>query len=202
MSDPTNESLERLRERVIEQLSSGFSQDLLNEHEFEERLSTATNAVAHAELRALLVDLPVAGAPDAPVPLGERSAVGQRGYVMNPGSAPSEASVIAVFSGSDRKGVWDPPKQLNVVSIFGGSDIDLRNARLPVGGMTITAVSFFGGTEIIVPEGVNVHVSGIGLFGAFEGATRFDDPIPGAPTIKVEGAAIFGAVEVKTKKKK
>ena len=207
MSDSPRDSLERLREQVIEQLSSGYSRDLLSESEFEDRLTTATNASAHADLRALILDLPLVGSPNAPAVYGDRgdamSTVDpelQR-VAINRGEVRDESSVIAIFSGTDRKGVWDPPKTLNVVAIFGGSDIDLRDARIPVGGMTINAVAMFGGVDIIVPDGVRVETSGAGIFGAFEAKERAYDLPPGAPTIKVEGVAIFGGVEVKQKRK-
>ncbi|TVQ22832.1 MAG: DUF1707 and DUF2154 domain-containing protein [Spirochaetaceae bacterium] len=206
MSDSPRDSLERLREQVIEQLSSGYSRDLLSEAEFEDRLTTATNASAHADLRTLILDLPLVGSPNAPAPYGGADALsasdGEQQVAINRGEVRDESSVIAIFSGADRKGVWDPPKTLNVVAIFGGSDIDLREARIPAGGMTINAVAMFGGVDIIVPDGVRVETSGAGIFGAFEGKERTYDLPPGSPTIKVEGVAIFGAVEVKQKQKR
>ena len=203
MSDATNDSLERLRERVIEQLSNGYSHDLLSEEEFEQRLDTATGANSHADLRGLIFDLPVAGSPNAPA-VADGGALGRSArdsFPINRGEVTAESSVIAIFSGSDRTGVWAPPKTLNVVAMFGGSDIDLRDAELPPGGMTITAVAMFGGIDIVVPEGINVVVSGAGIFGAFEGRKRKTPAIPGAPTIKVEGVAIFGGVEVTFKER-
>ncbi|MFW5689350.1 MAG: DUF1707 SHOCT-like domain-containing protein [Spirochaetota bacterium] len=204
MSDSPSDSLERLREHVIEQLSTGYSHDFLSEEEFEQRLETATNASTHADLRMLLVDMPAAGSPHAPAVRGDASAPSPRGelFPINHGEVANESTVIAIFSGSDRKGIWDPPKTLNTIAIFGGSDIDLREAHLPPGGMTINVVAMFGGVDIILPEGINVEISGAGIFGAFEGKRRSSPPIPGAPTIKVEGVAFFGGVDVKFKERR
>ena len=206
MSDPTNDSLERLREQVIEQLSNGYSRDFLSELEFEERLEKATGADSHSDLRSLIVDLPIAGSPNPPAVQGQTPPEPIREtapFPINNGEVRRESTVIAIFSGSDRKGLWDPPKTLNVVAMFGGSDIDLRDAHFPPGGMTINAVAMFGGVDIIVPEGINVEVSGAGIFGAFDEGKRKKHrrPIPGAPTIKVEGVAIFGGVDVKYKER-
>jgi hypothetical protein len=207
MSDPTNDSMERLREQVIEQLSTGYSRDLLSQTEFEQRVEQATGASTHSELRSLILDLPLAGSPNPPAVPGETSPVAEPAssrsqFPINTGEVRRESTVIAIFSGSDRKGLWDPPKTLNVVAMFGGSDIDLREAHLPPGGLTINAVAIFGGVDIIVPEGINVDVSGAGIFGAFEeGKRKKLRPIPGAPTIRVEGVAMFGAVEVKYKER-
>ena len=197
-------SLERLREHVIEQLSTSYSRDFLSEEEFEQRLETATAAGNHADLRMLLVDLPPAGAPNAPSVRDETSpdVRAEKLFPTNRGEVTEENTLIAVFSGADRKGVWDPPKRLNAIAFFGGSDIDLREVRFPPGGMTITAVAVFGGVDIIVPEGINVEISGAGIFGAFEGKKRSSPPVPGAPTIKVEGVAFFGGVEVKFKERR
>jgi hypothetical protein len=203
MTDPTNDSLERLREHVIEQLSTGYSRDFLSEEEFEQRLETATGAQNHSDLRRLIVDLPVAGSPNAPAVSGDGSLAGRTRelFPINRGEVSAESTVIAIFSGSERKGVWAPPRTLNAVAMFGGTDIDLREAELPPGGLTINAVAMFGAVEIVVPEGMNVEVSGAGIFGAFEEKKRRSPAVPGAPTVKVEGAAIFGAVEVKYKER-
>lgn len=212
MSDSQSpSSLERLRDHVIEQLTNGYSRDYLSEEEFEQRVEKATGARTHHELRALLIDLPLAGAPNAPVLAGEnRPAVNDDvdvgylvgDYLVNRGSVESESTAIAIFSSADRKGVWDPPRTLNVIAIFGGSDVDLREARIPAGGMTINAVAMFGGIDVIVPEGVNVVTSGAGIFGGFEHVGRRGDADPHAPTVKVEGVAIFGGVDVKIKRRK
>ncbi len=197
-SDP---SLERLRDHVIEQLTTGYSRDFLNEQEFEQRIENATAAATHQELRRLILDLPVAGSPNAPAPRGTTDLTGnpQSSYIVNDQGAARESTVIAIFSGADRKGVWDPPKTLNVVAIFGGSDIDLRDARIPAGGITINVAALFGGVDVIVPEDLNVVVSGAGIFGGFDGKNRKVSDDPRTPTIKVEGVAIFGGVDIKIK---
>jgi hypothetical protein len=205
MSDSPHNSLERLREQVVEQLSASYSRDFLSQDEFEQRIETATAAGTHAELRSLIVDLPVAGSPNAPAvsDTGSPAAYESGGrYVVNHGEVAEERTLVAIFSGTDRKGVWNPPKRLHTIAVFGGSDIDLRDARIPPGGMRIVAFALFGAVDIIVPEGVRVEVSGGGIFGAFEGKEDAQGYGPDAPVIQVEGAAIFGAVEVKHKKRK
>ncbi len=189
--------MERFREEVIEKLSSSYSRDHLNVEEFEQRVEQATAAGTHEELRKLLMDLPLAGAPN---PLVEMPA-DQRRYLINDRDAPSESTVIAIFSGAERKGVWDPPKVLNVVAMFGGSDIDLRQARIPKGGIRINVAALFGGVDIIVPEDLNVEVSGAGIFGGFDGKNHRGSNDPLTPTVKVNGVAIFGGVDVKIKRR-
>lgn len=203
-SDP---SVERFREEVIEKLSSSYSRDHLNVEEFEQRVEQATAAGTHEELRKLLMDLPPAGAPDPLVSVDDGS--GRRAeltldpqqYLINDSDAASESTVIAIFSGAERKGVWVSPRTLNVIAIFGGSEIDLRQARVPAGGMTINVFAFFGGVDIIIPEDLNVQVSGAGIFGGFDGKNHRGSSDPRTPTVKINGAAIFGGVDIKIKRR-
>jgi cell wall-active antibiotic response 4TMS protein YvqF/uncharacterized protein DUF1707 len=206
MNNGSDSSLERFREEVIEKLSSSYSRDYLNESEFEDRVEQATAADSHEALRKLLIDLPLAGAPDPPVPVDGRSdpqlSHGVRGgLAINSGEVRSESTALAIFSGAERKGVWDPPRTLNAIAMFGGCDIDLRDARIPAGGMTINAVVMFGGVDIIVPEDLNVEVSGAGIFGAFDGKNHRGSSDPNTPTIKIDGVAIFGGVDIKIKRR-
>lgn len=205
MSDSPHNSLERLREQVIEQLSASYSRDHLSQDEFEQRIETATEAGTHADLRSLIVDLPVAGSPNPPAVTDSESPASSArgsGYMINSGDVADERTLVAIFSGTERKGVWNPPHKLHTIAVFGGSDIDLRDARIPPGGMRIVAFAMFGAIDIIVPDGVRIEASGGGIFGAFEGRDDSQAYAPDAPVIHVEGVAIFGAVEVKHKKRK
>jgi hypothetical protein len=199
MSDPRYDSIERLREQVIDQLSNGYSNDFLSEHEFEDRVELATNAGTHQELRALILDLPVVSSPNPPVPVGQ---VGTAALLVDDSEVENESTVIAIFGGAERKGLWDPPKVLNTIAVFGGADIDLREARIPRSGMKINAVGLFGGVDVIVPPDVDVVVAGVGIFGGFGGKSRKAETGGDVPTVKVDGVAMFGGVDVKVKQRK
>lgn len=194
-------SLERFREEAIEKLSASYARDHLTQSEFEERVEHATAAANHEELRKLLMDLPVVSAPDPPVTAGTTMPdVRQKTQIVADADSARESSLIAVFSGADRKGVWDPPRTLNVVAVFGGSDIDLRDARIPAGGIKINVIAMFGGVDIIVPDDLNVEVSGAGIFGAFDGKNHRGSSDPRTPTVRVDGIALFGGVDIKIKR--
>ena len=64
--------------------------------------------------------------------------------------------------------------------------------------MTIYANAFFGGIEVIVPDGVDVRTSGAGIFGGYDGVNDAGT-VPGSPILHVKGVAVFGGVEVARK---
>lgn len=87
------------------------------------------------------------------------------------------------------------------MAIMAGGEIDLRDARFAERVVTIHAVAIMGGIGIIVPDDAEVHVTGIGVMGAFEhGPTGAGQP--GAPKIVINGLALWGAVDVKRKLRK
>jgi hypothetical protein len=184
-----------LRNKIIEQLKHSYTVDHLDIDDYEKRLEVANHTKSTTELMSLVKDLPEA--PDA----GQKDAVAPAGtYSVNTGKVASALPLIAIFSGVDKKGIWTPAKNNPAVSIFGGMRLDLSEARLNPGVTSIEVVAIFGGADIIVPAGVNVEVSGIGLFGGFDNATHSESH-PSAPTIRVTGVALFGGVSVREKKK-
>lgn len=78
---------------------------------------------------------------------------------------------------------------------FGGGEIDLRAATLDPAGATIRGTFVFGGGTLIVPEEWRVDNRLVGIFGG-AGDTRGGEPAADAPTLVLEGVAIFGGVGV------
>ncbi len=64
--------------------------------------------------------------------------------------------------------------------------------------VSIHVVAIMGGCEITVPEDATVHVTGVGIMGAFEHSVA-GAGVPGGPVIHVSGMALMGGVEVKRK---
>ncbi len=64
--------------------------------------------------------------------------------------------------------------------------------------MSINAISVMGGIEIIVPEGVEVELSGISVMGG-KHARIADVPVrPGTPVIHIRALSVLGGVAVKS----
>jgi hypothetical protein len=189
------ENLETLRDRVMDELVKQYSLERVDLPEFERRTELVSKAGTRAELLAQLSDLPELPSA-APTRREPGIPAGSTSWRVSSGSArPSDFSV-AVFSGSDYKGVWQAPRSLTSLCVFGGSSIDLRKAVVPREGVTISCLCIFGGVDVIVPPGMRVIVRGVGIFGGFDRTSNEVDD-PDAPTILVEGLALFGGVSVR-----
>jgi hypothetical protein len=78
-----------------------------------------------------------------------------------------------------------------VTTWFGGGTLDLRDATLDPAGATLHANALFGGGNLVVPETWNVETRIVGIGGAGDGRPK-TDRTPDAPTLRLEGTALFG----------
>jgi hypothetical protein len=182
--------LEAHRERIVEELSQHFAHDHLDTAEFENRLDVAYRATTLAELEKLKADLPALPnqEPRAPVygvELADESETRDRQVVF------------ALMGGSERTGSWTPARTIDVLALMGGVELDFRLARFAPGVTTVNVAAIMGGVEIIVPPGLHVESSGIGIMGAFESFNQAADARDaGAPVLRITGIALMGAVEI------
>jgi Domain of unknown function (DUF1707)/Cell wall-active antibiotics response 4TMS YvqF len=197
-SDSDRKSLrasDRDREQVAEILREAAGEGRLGLDELDERLNAVYAAKTYAELEPVVQDLPHSGtaaAPAAaPAPAGKA--------VSRIGGDPTSSAAIAVMGGFSRKGAWVVPAEYTAAAIMGGGELDLREAKFAEPVVTINAYAIMGGIAIIVPEDVDVQVTGIGLMGAFEHGPTGTGQHPGAPKIIIKGLAFWGAVDVKRK---
>jgi len=177
------------RERIADVLRQAAGDGRLTMEELDERLDAVYAAKTYAELEPITKDLPASGHAPAPSPV-------PAGDCRRVGGVPSTHGAFAILGGFSRKGDWVVPAYFNAVAILGGGEIDLREARFAEPVVTIHVVAILGGIEITVPEDVSVHVTGVGIMGAFEHSGAADGP-PGAPQVIINGVAIMGGVEVK-----
>lgn len=181
------------RERTAEILREAAGDGRLSMSELDDRLEATYAAKTYAELEPVVRDLPHPGtAPNGPAVQASTSEPGRFG------GQPTSSSAICIMGGFSRKGDWVVPADFTAVAIMGGGELDLREARFSQQAVNIHAVTIMGGIAIIVPEDAEVHVTGIGVMGAFEhgpaGAGK-----PGGPKIRINGLAFWGAVDVKRK---
>jgi uncharacterized protein DUF1707 len=176
---------DRERDAVVQRVQDAFAEGRLDDVEFDERTRAALTARTHADLEALLADLPA-----------ETTAPGAAPAVAGP--APGRFAV-ALKSSVRRAGRWRVPERYTTVVYKGGGWLDLRAAELSGPVTTFLAVAYKSRVTILVPPNVRVEMTG---FGVTQGQ---DDEDPGyrlppdAPVIHVRGIAYKGTVEIATR---
>ncbi len=176
------------RDRIVTQLREHVVEGSLTLDEFSERVGLALEARTRADLDAVMVDLPAVRPPDQRLP--------------EPSAAPAKQKRrwhVAVMSGHSTKGRWRISGKTNAVAVMGGCDMDLRRAEIDGPEVEITAVAFWGGVNIIVPEGFDVELQGFSFMGGRELRLRDVPMVRGSPRIVVRGFAVMGGIVVKSR---
>jgi hypothetical protein len=170
------------RDAVVQRVQDAFAEGRLDDTEFDQRTRAALTARTHADLDALLADLPAATA--AP---GTATAVPGR-------------FAITLKSSVRRAGRWRVPERYTTVVYKGGGWLDLRAAELSGPVTTFMAVAYKSRVTILVPPNVRVEMTG---FGVTQGLHDEEDPgyrLPAdVPVIQVRGIAYKGTVEIATR---
>ena len=116
--------------------------------EFSERVGVALRARTRDDIAGAMSDLPV---------LAVAAEEGTRRRARR--------WVVAVMSRSQAKGRWRLSGRTTAVAVMGGCDMDLRHAEIDGAEVVITALAFWGGIQIVVPEGFDVELVGLSLHG-------------------------------------
>jgi hypothetical protein len=183
-TSPAIRASDRERDAVLQRVQQAFAEGRLDDVEFDERMRAALTARTHADLDALLTDLPAASAP------AQAPAAGGRG----PGRF-----AIALKSSVRRAGRWRVPDKYTTVVYKGDGWLDLRAAELSGPVTTFLTVAYKSRVTILVPPGVRVEMTGFGVTqGAEEEDPGYRLPVD-APVINVRGIAYKGTVEITTR---
>ncbi len=174
------------RDEVVALLREHVVEGRLTLDEFSERIGRALQAVTRADLDAVLKDLPGARLPE-PAP--------------DAAATPRESRRwhVAVMSGHSTRGRWRIGQKTHAVAVMGGCDLDLRRAEIDGPEVNITAVAFWGGINVIVPEGFDVELRGFSFMGGRSIRLRDVPIVPGSPRIVVRGFAVMGGIDVKSR---
>jgi class 3 adenylate cyclase len=174
------------RDRTVTILREHVVAGRLTLDEFSERMGAALEAKNRGELEAVMADLPESPAPTSTEVTATTRRKASRWH-------------IAVLSGHSTRGRWRIGGKTNAVAIMGGCDMDLRRAEIEGPEVEITAFAFWGGIEIVVPEGFDVELRGFSFMGGRSLRLRDAPIVPGSPRIIVRGFAIMGGIEVKSR---
>lgn len=104
--------------------------------------------------------------------------------------------MVAIMGGSHRRGRFRAVGSINAVAIMGGDEIDLREAEIEGGELTLNLVAIMGGSNIYVPDSVDLEVGGFSLMGGHEEIGRELRPRPGAPVIRLRIYTLMGGASV------
>ena len=171
------------RDAVLHTLGDHAAVGRLTLDELEERSGRALAAKTRGELATLTSDLPQE--------VGQASA---------PGPVPARRKpvrwMVAIMGGSHRRGRFRAVGSINAVAIMGGDEIDLREAEIEGGELTVNLFALMGGSNIYVPDSVEVEVGGFSLMGGHEEVGSERPPRPGGPLIRIRVYTLMGGASI------
>ena len=171
------------RDAVLRTLGDHAAVGRLTLDELEDRSGRALTAKTRGELATLTSDLPrEAGqaAVSSPVPARRKPV----------------RWMVAIMGGSHRRGRFRAVGSINAVAIMGGDEIDLREAEIEGGELTLNLFALMGGANIYVPDSVEVDVGGFSLMGGHEEIGSERPPRAGAPLIRIRTYNVMGGASI------
>jgi uncharacterized protein DUF1707 len=169
------------RDATVRTLGEQAAVGRLTLAELEDRAGQALTAKTRGELAVLTSDLP-------------REA--SQGAKPTPARKPVRW-LVAVMGGSHRRGRFRAVGSINAIAIMGGDEIDLREAEIEGGELTLNLFALMGGANIYVPDSIDLEVGGLSLMGGHEEVGSQRSPRPGAPLVRIRlynlmsGATIY-----------
>jgi hypothetical protein len=162
------------REEAITALREHCAAGRLTLEEFSARADEAYAATTVEELERVQRELPLAVPPSRRRPI---------------------RFTLSVFGRVIRRGRWRLRRRTAVLSALGDVDLDLRQAAIEEPESTIRVLALFGNADVYVPEGVEVEVHSVVLFGHCREWGR-DEPRRGSPLVRVHVLTLFGTADV------
>lgn len=165
------------REQAVVALREHLLAGRLTLEEFSERVDAALRAKVAGELARVQEGLPAV-------------------FVAAAGSRRKPSRFAsAVLGHVTRRGRFRLRKRPVAASVFGDLDLDLRDATVDHRRTSLTALAAFGNIDIYVPEGINVEMAGIAIFGHRTDWGR-DAVRKDAPVIRVRTLGFAGTIDV------
>ena len=169
------------RDVTLRQLGDHAAVGRLTLDELEERSGRALAAKTRGELATLTSDLPQEAGQEV-------------------GSSPARTRkpvrwMVAIMSGSHRHGRFRAVGSINAVAIMGGDEIDLREAEIEGGELTLNVFTLMGGANIYIPDSIELEVGGFSVMGGNTevGVERLR---PGAPRVTIRAYNLMGGATI------
>jgi hypothetical protein len=182
------------RDVTLAQLGDHAAVGRLTLDELEDRSSRALAAKTRGELAALTSDLPqeAGSSPAQPNPSSQTQ--------LDPSSQPAPKRpvrwMVAIMSGSHRRGRFRAVGRINAVAIMGADEIDLREAEIEGGELTLNLFAIMGGADVYIPDSVELEVSGFSLMGGYQERGSQRPPRPGAPVVRINVHNLMGGATI------
>ena len=176
------------RERTVTVLRTSGANGQLTVDELDERIEAAYAAKTRGELERLVEDL--GGSRTRPSDLPVRPGEGGTRWV------------VSVMGGSDRKGHWRVGRTVTVLNLMGGSNLDLNDAEFAADVVEMRVYSLMGGSDIRVPEGLNVEVSEFAFMGGNDVSRGNVRPDDGGPLLRLKMISIMGGSSLRRGRRK
>ncbi|MEV5648046.1 DUF1707 domain-containing protein [Nocardia sp. NPDC052254] len=163
------------RAQVARQLDMALGDGSLDLTELDQRLAAVYAARTRAELEAVTADLPVAAA--------------------------GEPLVLTTISGSLRKdGRWIVPAEITATAASGSVRLDFAEAICPHPLVELHIGVASGSVRLIVPRGWTVDLDRVAIASG-SAKNRIDGPLPGYPTLRVDGSIGSGSIRARNPKR-
>jgi hypothetical protein len=186
------------REQIADVLRHAAGEGRLTVDELDERLDAAYAAVTRGDLDRLVGDVVVPGQRRDHLLAGAHPDALRRDDGRVPVRVGDEGEhwLVAVMGGVTRKGRWRLGRQCHAINVMGGSDLDLCDAELADHEVDLNVYSIMGGSEIRIPDHMNVKISDFALMGGNEAKIGEHTPDPGGPVVHIRLISIMGGSTV------
>jgi hypothetical protein len=172
----------RLRQAVVD--------EVLTLDQFGDRMRAVLEARTRGDLQEATAGVPLAAEP--------RRRTRERGTAR---PARPQQNIVAIMSEASTRGRWRPARETTALAVMGNAVVDLQGAEFEGDELKLNAIAWMGGVEIIVPEGVEVELSGFAIMG--DRSMKLEGGVfPDAPLVRVDAYAVMGSVDIRHPKPK
>jgi uncharacterized protein DUF1707/cell wall-active antibiotic response 4TMS protein YvqF len=114
------------------------------------------------------------------------------------GSTRTVSTVVCVLGDQRRTGRWRLPAKVRGWTLMGDIHLDLREVVCAESTVEIEVFTLMGDLELVVPDGVEVELTGFDLMGDRDLRLAPVPRVPGTPLIRVKAYTVMGDVKIRS----
>jgi hypothetical protein len=112
------------------------------------------------------------------------------------GSVPARRTFYGILGGDRLRGPMHLAGEIRLINFIGGVELDLSQATIDGGDLTVRVISIMGGSTIHVPDEFQVDSSGFTFIGGDDVAAPARPPQPDAPVVRLRVFNVMGGNDV------